>query len=293
MRKLALLALTSAAAATAQPVGTAYETVATTQRAEEVPLRPERRVAQERPIIQQSLAEAGGAYLRLPPAEEKAFRERHNMGKSQLSLTHWLRKEPGGLRHIGWLYCGAHVKMFSGQIASCFRDGDGDGRLDQAAVFNTSKRDSPRIEFTPIVPAPYESWTWGRVYKGSFPKHALPYLTIEYDFDEASNRLLFRARAFQVGFGAKLPLQPVVEVDPASLPTQIEVGDAKLSLLAWDGKRVTVRVDRALDGPILLEPPEEGGSALLLGKVKGYRLRIMDVPLPRETFVRPAGPTAR
>jgi hypothetical protein len=285
MRVLALLPLACAAAAAAQPVDTAYETVATTQRAEDVELRPERRVAQERPILQQSLVEAGGAYLKLPPAEEKAFRERHNMGKSQLSLTHWLRAEPGGLRHIGWLYCGAHIKMFSGQIASCFRDSDGDGRLDQAAVFNISKRDSPRIQFTPIDPAPYESWTWDRVYRGSFPKHALPYLTIEYDYDEASGRLQFRARAYQIGFDARLPLNPVVEVDPASLPTQIEIGDAKLSLIAWDGKRVTLRVDRAIDGPLLLEPPEGGGSALLLGKVKGYRLRIMDVPLPPQTFV--------
>lgn len=282
MRRPALLALTFPAAAAAQPV--AYETVATAQRAEEVPLRAERRVAQEREIIRQHLAEAGGAYLRLPPAEEKAFRDRHNMGKSQLTLTHWLRDGPGGLRHIGWLYCGARIKMFSGQIASCFRDSDGDGRLDQAADFNTSKRDNPRIEFRPIDPAPYESWTWGRIYKGSFPKHALPFLTIEYDFNEARGRLLFRARAYQIGFDARLPLHPIVEVDPASLPTQIEVGDAKLSLISWDGKRVTLRVDRALDGPLLLEPPEGGGSALLLGKVKGYRLRIMDIPLPAQTF---------
>ncbi|HEX8241230.1 MAG TPA: hypothetical protein VF574_15960 [Allosphingosinicella sp.] len=282
---MALLALACAGAAPAQPADTGYETIATSQRAEDVPLRPERRVAQERPILQQSLAEAGGAYLKLPPAQEKAFRERHNMGKSQLTLTYWLRDGPDGLHHVGWLYCGAHIKMFSGQIASCFRDSDGDGRLDQAATFNVSKRDSPRIEFTPIDPAPYESWTWGRVYKGSFPKHALPYLTIEYDFDEARNRLLFRARAYQIGFGAKLPLEPMVEVDPASLPTQIEIGDSKLSLLAWDGKRVTVRVDRALDGPLLLEPPKEGGSPLLIGKVKGYRLRIMDAPLPPQTFV--------
>ncbi|MET1113090.1 MAG: hypothetical protein ABWX67_16350 [Allosphingosinicella sp.] len=288
MRILALLALISAAAAAAQPAGTAYETVATAQRAEDVPLRAERRVAQERPIVQQSLVEAGGAYLRLPPAEEKAFRERHRLGKSQLSLTYWLRDEPGGLRHIGWLYCGAHIKMFSGQIASCFRDTDGDGRLDQAAAFNVSKRDSPRIDFAPIDPAPYESWTWDRIYRGSFPKHALPYLTIEYDFDEARGRLLFRARAYQIGFDARLPLHPIVEVDPASLPTEIEIGDAKLSLIAWDGKRVTLRVDRTIDGPLLLEPPEDGGSALLLGKVKGYRLRIMDMPLPPQTFVRPA-----
>jgi hypothetical protein len=83
-------------------------------------------------------------------------------------------------------------------------------------------------------------------------------------------------------------LHPIVEVDPASLPTQIEIGDAKLSLIAWDGKRVTLRVDRALDGPVLLEPPEDRGSALLFGKVKGYRLRIMDIPPPPQTFVPPA-----
>lgn len=41
----------------------------------------------------------------------------------------------------------------------------------------------------------------------------------------------------------------------------------------------------ALDGPVLLEPPEDGGSALLFGKVKGYRLRIMDIPPPPQTFV--------
>lgn len=64
MRRLALLALTPAAAAAAQPV--AYETVATAQRAEEIPLRAERRPAQGREIIRQHLAEVGGAYLRLP-----------------------------------------------------------------------------------------------------------------------------------------------------------------------------------------------------------------------------------
>jgi hypothetical protein len=290
MSRLALpaLAFAAAAAAAAQPAGDpGVEWVISAQRPEDVKLPPERRVAQGRPIVSQPLAEAGGAYLRLPPAEEKAFRERHRMGKSQLNLTHWLLRTPGGeLRHLGWLYCGAHIKMFSGQIASCFRDTDADGRLDSAAVFNASNRGGARIEFAPIDPAPYESWTWKRIYLGSFPKSALPYLQLQYEHDEARNLLLFRARAFQVGFGAHLPLQPVVEVDPASLPRTIEVGDAKLAILAWDGKRATVRVDRALEGLVLLEPPEDGGG-LLLGKVKGYTLRILDVPLPPETFVRP------
>ena len=90
----------------------AYETVATAQRAEEIPLRAERRVAQGREILRQHMAEVGGAYPRPPPAEEKAFRDRHRMGKSQLNLTHWLRDEPGGggLRHVGWLYCGARIE---------------------------------------------------------------------------------------------------------------------------------------------------------------------------------------
>jgi hypothetical protein len=285
---LLVLAFAAGGGAGAQPVeDSAFEGVVTAQRLEEVPLKPERRVAPKRPIVSQLLGEAGGAYLRLPVAVEKAFRERHQLGKSQLMLTHWVRYEPGGgLRHIGWLYCGAHIKFLAGQIASCFRDSDSDGRLDDAAVFNTMNRASARIEFVPIDPAPYESWTWRRVYLGSAPRASYPYIQLDYDFDARSNRLVFRARAVGVGFNATLPLNPIVEVDPARLPTQIEIGDAKLSLLAWDGKRVTVRVDRALNGPVLLEPPEKG-PALLLGKVKGYRLRIMDVELPPETFVRP------
>ena len=125
MRRLALLALTSAAAAAAQPV--AYETVATAQRAEEIPLRAERRVAQGREILRQHLAEVGGAYLRLPPGGGEGVPRPPSHGQVA-AQPHPLASRRAGrawLRHVGWLYCGARIKMFSGQIASCFRDSDG------------------------------------------------------------------------------------------------------------------------------------------------------------------------
>ncbi len=289
IRNMIALAIGVEAAASAQQQAAgepAFETVATAQRLEQVEVPPGQRVSGKRPITLQHMVEAGGAYLRLPVADEKAFRERHRLGDSQLLLAHLLRVSPeGALVHIGWIYCGAHVKYFSGRIASCFRNSDSDGRLDGAAVFNIDRRTSARIEFTPIDPAPYDSWTWDRVYRGSRRVNT-PQLQIEYDFDQARNLLVFRARAFWVGFGATLVLKPEVEVDPASLPKTIEIGDARIRLLSWDGKKVTLAVERQAEGPILLEPPV-GRVGPLLGSPKGYVLRVMNAPLPPQTFVRP------
>ncbi|HWU94532.1 MAG TPA: hypothetical protein VN029_02970, partial [Sphingomonas sp.] len=68
-----------------------------------------------------------------------------------------------------------------------------------------------------------------------------------------------------------------VIVDPARLPTRVELLGAQLTVHAWDGKKPTVSVDRIMtSGAIrLVDGPIPGRAG------KGLRVEMVDGQLPQ------------
>jgi hypothetical protein len=173
--------------------------------------------------------------------------------------------------------------MFKGQAVDCLRDADGDRRFESIASFEPARLASLILSFAPIEPVPYRL-----AMRSQSPEDkgvvGSGQLSIEYDFDAARGLLLVRSRARTTfyGMGVNYPLEPVIEVDPARLPADIEIAGAKLRLLAWDGKQLTASVDTPMTrNPVLLVAPL-GRDRMPIGKMKGYRLMIVDAPLPAD-----------
>ena len=237
-------------------------------------------------LLSQAIYFAGDAYFDLSAEEDKALRERFGMEKrAPLFLAHRLRRDSEGIPiHQEWLFCAINVRMFKGQALDCFRDSDGDRRFEAIAQFE-NRRAMPVLQFTPIDPIPYRlSMTAGMSdtplsrYSGS--------LAIRYRLDESSGRFVFRSEARTMlipGLNDTYALEPNIEVDPARLPAEVELAGARLRLLGWDGKKLSYEVERIMTGhPILIDPPSGKHKLAILGKIKGYTLRIIETPLPRD-----------
>ena len=77
-----------------------------------------------------------------------------------------------------------------------------------------------------------------------------------------------------IGPGLHADFKPSVAVDPARLPATVELGGVALTLLGWDGRRATVRVDRPFPArPIRLISEQRGTQ-------RGWRFDYIDAPLP-------------
>jgi hypothetical protein len=133
------------------------------------------------------------------------------------------------------------------------------------------------LKFVPIEPVGYD-YVPSERKPAPWSMYVLPGVGLAYRQDKASGKLLFRAQA--LGAGLRADLEPFVEVDPASLPTTIDLAGASLAVLAWDGKRATVRVERPMtERPVRVMPKEPTGL-IVSGNPKGWRLEIVDEPLP-------------
>ena len=240
----------------------------------------ERRPGPIQPFYRQDLLKEAGIVFTLAPDALEAFKKAHGVEMNDpVMLMEWLALPEGQpSRHIAYLHCGRGGLYGTGPIKACFRDSDNDGRIDAVAQVQSRNFPAGGLRFAPIEPVAYE-------YRRSERKplkwsmYVQPGLGLAYRRDKASGKLLFRAQALAAGLRADL--HPFVEVDPARLPTTIEIAGASLAVLAWDGKRATVRVDRPMtDRPVRVMPDEDPGLLPARGSPKGWRLEIVDVPLP-------------
>lgn len=267
---LALLALQ--AAVPAQPA----ETVITVFVLARGAPAAERRAARRQPFYQQDLLPESGIVLDLPPAALDAFRDRHDLDDhAPFLLIEWIARTEGSeapARHLGWLHCSSRLVTFVGQVNSCFRDSDSDGRIDSATTFASNRFPAEGLRFTPLetpvayryVPAERNPHPWSMYTQNN--------LALVYDLDRATGRLEF---SVQQNIGLFAEFRPAaVEVDPAHLPATVELAGAEVTVLAWDGRRATVRVERPMtDRPLRLIGDRQGGR-------RGWRLEIVDAPLP-------------
>jgi hypothetical protein len=287
---LAVLPLASAAAqepVTAAPELPAFEAVEAAQVLLDAEAPGEIRKGPGKTLLEQNMVYAGDAALDLSLPERKIFLDRHGMeNRAPLFLAHHLRRDLlGGMTHLGWVFCAINTRMFKGQAVDCLRDLDGDRRFESIASFEPANPTSLTLTFAPIDPVPYHLVMASRSPPKRGQLAGAGRLSIEYDFDPARGLLLFRARARTsfYGLGVNYPLEPVIEVDPKSLPSEIELAGARLRLLAWDGKLLTAAVDRMMTrNPVLLVAPPGRGGRMPLGKMKGHRLMIVDAPLPAD-----------
>lgn len=237
-------------------------------------------------LLSQGIYYAGDASFDLPLEEARALRNRLGMEhRAPLFLAHRLHRDAEGVAsHQEWLFCAINTRMFKSQAIDCFRDADGDRRFEALAQFE-AKTLPLALPFQPVDPIPYKlSMTAGMTEKPL--NRYMGSLAIKYRLDEVSGRLVFRAEAKTMlipGLNDTYALEPMVEVDPASLPAELELAGAKLRLLGWDGKKLSYQVERGMTRqPILFDPPGGEHKLKILGKIKGYTLRIVDAELPAD-----------
>jgi len=225
-----------------------------------------------------------GIVFDIPPAALEALRGRFNLdARHRFVLREWVEAaaSPGSglpLRRLGLLHCASRVTWGTNHI--CLRDEDGDGRLEGVATFRNNIP-ATGLTFQPIEPVPYHYIQAPRTGAGGYSEHALGFA---WNRERDAARLSFFAQVAGPGYRAEI--DPPVMVDPAQLPATIEIGGAQLTIVAYDGRRATVRVDRPFPpGPIrLMSFGDATDSSLYLSMMGGtghhWRLERNDVTLP-------------
>lgn len=211
-----------------------------------------------------------------------ALRERYRLSSNDyFLLSEWVSRAPDRPSRHSYLYCAAHIRWFRGIFDACFRDADGDGRLESVAVFDRLRFPPAGLSFEAIEPIPYHFVQSARVYTGgaTVASYVWPGLGIAWNVDRDSGRLRFYAQALDRGLRADI--DPAVELDPAALPATIEIAGAQVTVLSWDGRRPTVRVDRPFtDRAIRLITPDNYLRLMMGGSRRGWRMEINEAPLP-------------
>lgn len=243
----------------------------------------ERRPGKINAFYAQGLVRQSGVTFDIPAAAMAALRERYRLSSNDyFLLSEWVSQAPGRpSRHLDYLYCAAHIRWFRGLFDTCFRDSDGDGRLEGVAVFDRLRFPAEGISFAAIEPIPYHFVQSARVYTGgaTVASYVWPGIGIAWNIDRDTDHLRFYAEALDRGLRADI--DPPIELDPATLPRTIEIAGAQVTVLSWDGHRPTVRVDRPFtDRPIRLITPDDYWRVMMGGSRHGWRMEISDVPLP-------------
>lgn len=244
---------------------------------------PERRPARIQAFYAQGLVTQAGVRFDMTPEAIAALRDRYRLNDSDyFELSEWVARAPGRpLRHLDYLYCAVHIRWFRGIFDTCFRDADHDGRLEGVAVFDRMRFPPGGLGFEAIDPIPYHFTQSARVYRGgaTVASYVWPGIGIAWNIDRDRGRLRFYAQVLDRGMRADV--DPPIEVDPARLPVTIEIAGAQVTVLAWDGHKPTVRVDRPFtEMPVRLITPDDYLHIMLGGSRRGWRLEISDVPLP-------------
>ena len=242
----------------------------------------ETQVERREPFGTQRVNLESGIVFDIPPAALNALRERFNLdARRRFVLSEWVAIVPGPglpLRRLGLLHCASRVTW--GTNFTCLRDEDNDGRIESVATY---RNNIPRegLTFEPIEPIPYHYVQSPLSGPGGYSEMALGF---GWNREREGGRLSFFAQVAGTGYRAEI--DPAVTVDPAQLPAVIEIGGAQLTILAYDGRRPTVRVDRPFPaGPIRLV--SLGGATdtgLYLSMMGGtghhWRLERNDIVLP-------------
>lgn len=239
----------------------------------------ERRVGPVQPFYRQDLLTESGIILRLPPDALKAFRTEHDFEDNDpVILMEWLQlDDTQPTRHLGYLHCARGGTYGTGPVKVCLRDTDGDGRIDALADVHARNMPASGLSFVPIAPIAYD---YVRQDRAPLPwsMYVQPGVGLAYRVDKATGKLLFRAQILAAAI--REDVEPFVEVDPTRLPTTVEIAGAKVSVLAWDGKRPTIRIDQPLtDRPLRVIAAGGPGLPSLHGSKK-WRLEIIEAPLP-------------
>jgi hypothetical protein len=242
----------------------------------------ETRVERREPFGSQRVNLESGIVFDIPPAALDALRERFHLdARHRFVLSEWVAVLPGPavpLRRLGLLHCASRVTW--GTNHTCLRDEDGDGRLESVAVYR-NVIPAEGLTFQPIEPIPYHYVQSPRSGPGGYSETALGF---GWNRDGDSGRLSFFGQAEGAGYRAEI--DPAVTVDPAHLPAVIEIGGAQLTILAYDGRRPTVRVDRPFPpGPIrMVSLGGANDSGVYLSIMGGtghhWRLERNDIILP-------------
>ncbi|MEA3047876.1 MAG: hypothetical protein QOJ53_2208 [Sphingomonadales bacterium] len=239
-------------------------------------------VERREPFGSQRVNLESGLVFDIPPAALDALRERFHLdARHRFVLSEWVQLLPGPglpLRRLGLLHCASRVTW--GTNFTCLRDEDGDGRLDSVAAYRNNIP-AGGLTFQPLEPIPYHYVQAPRAGPGGYSETSLGF---GWNRERDGARLSFFAQAEGAGYRAEI--DPAVTVDPAQLPAVIEIGGAQLTILAYDGRRPTVRVDRPFPaGPIRLV--SLGGSAdsglylsIMGGTGHHWRLERNDIILP-------------
>ena len=248
----------------------------------------EQGVERRTPFAVQRVNLESGLAFDLPPA---ALRDRlapyHLDARSLFILTEWLAIGPEpepALRRLGLLHCGSRVTWGTNHV--CFRDADGDGRLERVAVFRNNVP-AGGLTFDPIEPIPYHYVQAPRSGEGGTSDSSLGF---GWDRERDTGRLRFFAQV--AGGNWRAEVDPPAIVDPAHLPATVEIAGAQLTVLSYDGRRPVVRVDRPFPpGPTrAMSPGSLADFSLYLsimgGTGHGWRLQANDIVLPGEPAPR-------
>jgi hypothetical protein len=259
----------------------------------------ERRVERARPFHVQHLLREEGVLFDITPAEFEALRDRFDLRRTvPFVLYEWREYEsrlegPPVARHLGYLYCSSRVTW--GTTTTCLRDADSDGRLESVSVFQFYDFPDSGLQFQPIEPVPYHYVQQPLVpVETSGGNHADAGLVLAWNYEEGnreSGRLRFFAQLNALTFGSPLnaEIDPQVMVDVSRLPATIEVAGAQITIVAWDGRRPTVRVDRPMPARAIRVRPSRNSARLLLGgRTDHWTLEEMETPLPGSPADDPA-----
>jgi hypothetical protein len=241
-----------------------------------------RAVPRGRPFYQQPMAVESnlrrgyGIQFDLTPEQLDALRDRHDMDDDQpFILAEWIAPGPtidAPSRHLGFLHCSLPLRTFVGVVSACLRDADEDGRLDSVVTFASSRFPPEGLQFAPIEPVGYRYVPQDAPPTRSGAQWGGPALGISYSFERDSGRLRFVVSPFDII--APSDGAPRVEVDPAHLPATVALAGAELTVLAWDGRRATVRVDRPFPAmPVRIHWDSRDPQG-------GWRVEYFDLPLP-------------
>jgi hypothetical protein len=197
---------------------------------------------------------AGEAKPVMSEKELGAFRDSYNLDDhAPFAIYEWADAplmKGGTSKNRDYVFCSIYLKLGKGVAGACFQDKDRNRTLDAAARFEGGIPASG-LAFTAITPVPYR-YVNNQDYVPPHSMYTVEQMAIGYELDKASGLLHFGI----FGGAGYVPIADFVKVDPASIPTTINVFGATVEVSAWDGKKATVAVTKPLPQiPVRVELP--------------------------------------
>lgn len=197
---------------------------------------------------------AGHAKPIMSEKELDAFRDSYNLDDhAPFAIYEWADAPltaGGTAKHRDYVFCSIYVKLGKGVSGACFQDKDRNRTLEAVARFEGGIPVSG-LTFTAISPVAYQ-YVNNQDYVPPYSMYTVEQLAIGFELDKASGFLHFGI----YGGAGYVPIADVVKVDPAAIPTTINVYGATVEMSAWNGKKATVAVTKPLPQiPVRVELP--------------------------------------